>query len=597
MLQKWTKNLNRKHYVPTKYNRLCSLHFAEEYFEKERTEKKPGRRAERGPMRTKIRLKPIAIPHIFEKVHHHFFLFLVKRRSLESMSEAKWTGEVKRLKTNESVEFEAQGNLKEGKAQPQPENSFLGDGEVDHLEQIRDRLTVENIPCGFDILHKKKELIFCLTEIECAVVTVHAAVVISDEMKISVSLRGKPLPRSKIAHIVNADLKIENVSQVQNVLAEVKCWLEEEEKGAVDMEMPWIDMVDPTTACLDPFGFLEESQTTSAFWQPTSKQIWQGRIDLEEGSLGRRWHQEIQCLTKPEWPHGGSILLGFACDEGVHRNQGRVGAAGGPQSIRKALARLPWHGNLVAESASDAIFDGGTIVFGDHCDSTHDAIDLAQVQQVLADVITGMLQVHARPLVLGGGHEVAFGSFLGLAQWALQQPQLPKIAILNFDAHFDLCRPGAAGSSSGTPFYQMAQWCEEYQWPFHYGCLGISRWANTQALFERAKNWQVGFRLDTQLTEGQMTDTIAWLDSFMAPVDWLYLSINMDVFPAAVVPGVSAPAPMGVSPGVVEHLIGYIRQRYGDKLMLVDVAELNPIYDHDGMSASVAAWLVASLMQ
>ncbi|MGS9202900.1 formimidoylglutamase, partial [Salmonella enterica subsp. enterica serovar Infantis] len=33
-------------------------------------------------------------------------------------------------------------------------------------------------------------------------------------------------------------------------------------------------------------------------------------------------------------------LLGIACDEGVKRNAGRPGAAGGPVALRKALADM-----------------------------------------------------------------------------------------------------------------------------------------------------------------------------------------------------------------------------------------------------------------
>ena len=32
---------------------------------------------------------------------------------------------------------------------------------------------------------------------------------------------------------------------------------------------------------------------------------------------------------------GDVVLLGYACDEGVRRNGGRVGAAGGPAAVRK----------------------------------------------------------------------------------------------------------------------------------------------------------------------------------------------------------------------------------------------------------------------
>ena len=66
----------------------------------------------------------------------------------------------------------------------------------------------------------------------------------------------------------------------------------------------------------------------------TDPDIWQGRVDPEADAL--RWHQCIRPLSAAR--ESGVALLGFACDEGVRRNHGRIGAAGGPQAIRRALA-------------------------------------------------------------------------------------------------------------------------------------------------------------------------------------------------------------------------------------------------------------------
>ena len=76
---------------------------------------------------------------------------------------------------------------------------------------------------------------------------------------------------------------------------------------------------------------------------------WTGRTDPEADSA--RWHQRIRALSEASEP--GLALLGFACDEGVRRNHGRVGAAGAPQSVRKALANLAWHRQAPAYDAGD----------------------------------------------------------------------------------------------------------------------------------------------------------------------------------------------------------------------------------------------------
>ena len=61
-------------------------------------------------------------------------------------------------------------------------------------------------------------------------------------------------------------------------------------------------------------------------------QLWNGRVDTGEGDRARRWHQVVRPLDDGTLP--GIALLGFACDEGVARNQGRIGAAEGPAVLR-----------------------------------------------------------------------------------------------------------------------------------------------------------------------------------------------------------------------------------------------------------------------
>jgi formiminoglutamase len=69
--------------------------------------------------------------------------------------------------------------------------------------------------------------------------------------------------------------------------------------------------------------------------------VWQGRQDPEDGELALRWHDRVQPWQGNREP--GVVLLGFACDEGVRRNKGRVGAAGAPLAVRKLLANTAWH--------------------------------------------------------------------------------------------------------------------------------------------------------------------------------------------------------------------------------------------------------------
>jgi formiminoglutamase len=286
--------------------------------------------------------------------------------------------------------------------------------------------------------------------------------------------------------------------------------------------------------------------------------------------------------TVREWQAGESgaaVLIGFACDEGVRRNHGRVGAAAGPDAIRAALANLP-------VSAAVRLRDAGNV--GDEADGAA----LESVQSQFAARVSAVLQAQSLPVGLGGGHEMAWASWCGLSATLHARAPQARIGIVNFDAHFDL-RAGTQ-PSSGTPFRQIADHCQQNARSFDYLCLGISRFANTRALFERADALGVAYLLDEQLSAATLPEAREVLSAFLQPLDALYLTICLDALPAHVAPGVSAPAARGIGLDVVEPLLDLVLA--SGLVRLADIAELNPRHDIDHRSARVAARLIARVL-
>lgn len=299
---------------------------------------------------------------------------------------------------------------------------------------------------------------------------------------------------------------------------------------------------------------------------------WQGRVDAEDSGPTPRWHQRVQPLAADS--HGGVTLIGFAVDEGVRRNAARTGAAQGPHAIRSALASLPVLGE-------PALHDAGDV----HCEGE----DLETAQEALATRVAEALARKSMPLVLGGGHEMAWGTFQGVMR-AL--PSSQRVLVVNLDAHFDLRE--AAQGNSGTPFRQMHEWCVANARPFHYRVFGISEYGNTQALFERAKAIGVRHWLDDDLQQpaGLESARLA-LAADLRASDAVYLTVCLDVLPGGQAPGVSAPAALGVPLASVQVLIDEVLA--SGRLVAADIAELNPSLDRDGLTARVAARLVARL--
>jgi len=304
--------------------------------------------------------------------------------------------------------------------------------------------------------------------------------------------------------------------------------------------------------------------------------LWRARDDsAERGDTRRLAH--VASAAGHGIGAGDPVLIGFACDAGVARNQGRLGAAAAPAAIRRMLAGLPAHGFR-------RLVDAGDIA----CDDGH----LEDAQDRLAACVAKTLAAGARPLVLGGGHEVAWGSFQGLRRWLDGQGDRGPVLVLNLDAHFDL-RTGRP-ASSGTPFDQIAEHCTAAGHAWQYACYGVSRLGNTAALYARAAEIGAVWVEDRDLQERHLDARLAEIDGLLDAAAHVYLTIDIDVLPAAVAPGVSAPAAYGVPLSVVEEIA--LRVRRSGKLRVADLAECNPAFDLDNRTARVAARLAWQLL-
>ncbi len=298
--------------------------------------------------------------------------------------------------------------------------------------------------------------------------------------------------------------------------------------------------------------------------------VWAGREDPEDGKLATRFHHAIA-------KGGTRALLGFACEAGVIRNKGRGGAFQGPEAIRRALC------NLAVPPRMAPVTDLGDIAVFDN------ALEAGQTH--LSITLDKELRNYKRIVVLGGGHETAFGSFSGLK---LHYPG-KKIAIINLDAHLDLRALGKAGPSSGTPFFQMR---ELDPLRFDYLCIGAATESNTPALFQRAHEWNVDIVSDTDLQNDPGAADQA-ISKIIARNDLVYLTIDLDVLPHYQMPGVSAPAARGVSLQNIERLVDLtfsISAQQNKPVPVADLVELAPLYDASGMSAKTAAILARKIL-
>ena len=330
---------------------------------------------------------------------------------------------------------------------------------------------------------------------------------------------------------------------------------------------------------------------------------WTGRAEPFETTRACYWYQLAQPYEFDDAiPKAGQHigLVGFACDQGVRRNQGRVGARAAPPLIRQAFAALPVIAELQQRFDNQLptlLGDAGDIHCHDNDDFAANTLEQAQVNY--AAKVSQIIMQGGLPIGLGGGHAIAYGSFLGLWQ-ALQQKNAtkdkdsqPRIGIINFDAHLDIRQSNVA--TSGTPFRQIAEHLNEQGQPFNYCCIGVSRFSNTAALFDRAEQLGVHIISDEDCTNKKWKKIATQITSFIDNVDIVYLTIDMDCLPSSVVPGVSAPAAYGIELSFVERAVKLILS--SSKVKVADIAEINPTFDIDSRSCKVAARLLATIIE
>ena len=296
--------------------------------------------------------------------------------------------------------------------------------------------------------------------------------------------------------------------------------------------------------------------------------IWQGRFDGED-PLYHRIFQRVSLETDyTSISPNDFVLHGFAVDEGVKRNKGRVGAKEAPDIIRKNMSNFP------VISPEFSLKDFGNIT----CENGN----LEGAQNELAKKVAEVLKKSGKSFVLGGGHEVTYAHYSGIRKAFPQS----KVGIINIDAHFDNREPQAGiGASSGTGFWQIAQEGEINS--LH---IGIQKNSNTLKLFDTAHQYGMKYILADELFFENLPAVYTKIDELISACDVLYLTVCMDVFNVAIAPGVSAAAYNGIfADAAFMHYFRHILR--SEKLRAFDIAEVNPSLDPENRTAKLAATL------
>ena len=194
------------------------------------------------------------------------------------------------------------------------------------------------------------------------------------------------------------------------------------------------------------------------------------------------------------------------------------------------------------------------------------------VVNAVQQATTAVLDLGLKPLMLGGEHSISSGAVAAVAN------QHPDLVLVQLDAHADLR--------------------EEWLGTRHSHACAMRRCLE---VLPSGDLLQVAIRSGTRSefhelhSSGRRMDDVQALRDAMAP--WtgrpIYLTVDLDWFDPAVLPGTGTPEPGGFLWGDFAAVVDVLS---GHRLVAGDVVELAPQLDSSGVSSVLAAKVTRSLI-
>jgi arginase len=283
-------------------------------------------------------------------------------------------------------------------------------------------------------------------------------------------------------------------------------------------------------------------------------------------------------------------IIGAALDLGA----GRRGVDMGPSAIRyaglsdrleRAGLEVEDRGNVQAPLAETRAGGPDRARFLDEILETCGRV-AAEVEQARSDGL--------RPLVLGGDHSIAMGSLSGLAASG-------RGGVLWLDAHGDLNTPETtpSGNVHGMPLAAALGRCESFARdglnlpaldPARVAIVGVrSLDPGEQALVH-----ELGIAVYTisDLDRRGMEPVITEALDRVKGGSFVHVSVDLDVMDPEVAPGVGDPVRGGLSYREAHLALELVAE--AGVMDALDLVEVNPIHDHENVTAGVAVELAAS---
>jgi agmatinase len=271
-------------------------------------------------------------------------------------------------------------------------------------------------------------------------------------------------------------------------------------------------------------------------------------------------------------------FIGVPFDGGTPQPGNRTGQAAGPAAVR---------------TRSFELFEAGEGFYDVETDRTHlEGVTMADVGDVavqggeveptferISEAARRIVAGGALLVAVGGDHSISFPLVRGVA--AVR----PGLHVVHVDAHADFVDELDGARLTGASQLRRIAELEAVGGVTALGLRNVDR-AEVDGLRAHGARWATTLELER--------DPAGVVERLVPRSDALYLSVDLDVLDASVVPGATLPEPGGPSVRQLRAALAAIARR--GRVVALDVAELNPPHDPGGLTARVAAWLVAGLL-
>jgi len=288
------------------------------------------------------------------------------------------------------------------------------------------------------------------------------------------------------------------------------------------------------------------------------------RNDINDPRLG-----EVVKREPDDYDSADIVIVGCPQDEGVRRNNGRVGAAAAPDAIREQFYRL------TTFNIKKKIFDLGNVVIGSTLEETH---------ETHFNVVTQLLRDGKRVIVLGGGNDISYPDGAAMAEVFGSKNWIG----VNIDAQLDVRI--AEQRNSGTPYRQLLE--EQLLLPKYFYEVGYQSHFCSPVYYDYIRSLGVK-RISLELLRSadeadlELRDQIR--QEFISQSSSLntFFGFDLDAVRSADAPGTSAPSPLGLRAGEFITLVKYAASLANTKI--IEFSEVNPTYDVDNRTTKLVA--------